>query len=1053
MTAMLGQHSTPWRRFAAQSRGASDRSLSASEVLFLEALRIAIQEEWREFAIGLIRQRLCCQLMALRVVYRAELKTSQARQFSELLKTSIAELRLGTKALRSTLNVSPNAGWGDELLATAEQMLEVFAQYLQPLPPLMAEEVDQYLCKAHRRFVLVGLNRSDRQDTSAAEAQHAAVGSEQRLHENALCGLSLSGGGIRSASFAIGVLQSLAGSGLLPAFNYVSSVSGGGYAASWLAAWAFRHKDGMHGVSEDLNAPAESPPLRWVRRFSSYLAPRLSFAVNSDGPALLAGYIINWVPVLLLLLCFLTWVLLLPHGIVQTARWIAQDGIDAQGRKLLLVGVSVLALLLFMGVVRRLTMFYRVPGDHARHPVGVPSLIVIGSLITSLLLSASMPVLLKIFERIQSIVLLESMDGMPAARYVAMWVVWMVLHIFAVLIGQALGTTVGQDAVDRFRLFFGARLQPAGPLRPQKTPRWRLLAAIVISSMIGAGGMVWAMEWTADASDMDWLITLGPLGVLLVFAGSEIANAALTRHSPRAVDSAWTARVGGWMLSGTLMWTVLCGIAVISGRLLTELHTVEVYFKLGAVGLYVSLLAWIYVGRRTVMLHLVLAISFLALLDYLVVYPLIQAVGPDLFSIWCTFVLAGLATYIVSLVTDVNTFSLHALYKEGLVRTFLGASRVDHRARAAEPSGIDPMAKPQFSIRRPDPITNIDDEDNPALYWLTSKKNRKLPVLLLNAAVNGRSRTDMDGRVPRAWPYTFSQYYCGSPAAGVGYSKTEKFFRSRGGRGLTLGTAMAVSGAAMSPTSGHHTHPLRAFVFGLLNARLGLWIGNPSFPNKVGEERPSLTGWTILAEVLGFRAWFSRWIHLSDGGHFENLGVFELVRRGCSRIVAVDASCDPGVEFQDLANVIRRARIDLGVNIVRDETWEIPSPTSNGRGRTKGALMRDQAWAWFTIDYGNGLPLGRLLYIKPMVRDEPGLPIEILQYWRTSPTFPHETTADQFFTEAQMEAYRSLGHKCGREAIGRATKITEHPDLNFDKGLSDFIMRVFKARLRAQHTP
>ena len=177
------------------------------------------------------------------------------------------------------------------------------------------------------------------------------------------------------------------------------------------------------------------------------------------------------------------------------------------------------------------------------------------------------------------------------------------------------------------------------------------------------------------------------------------------------------------------------------------------------------------------------------------------------------------------------------------------------------------------------------------------------------------------------------------------------------------------------------------------------------------------------------------------------------MRRGCSRIVAVDASCDPGVEFQDLANVIRRARIDLGVNIVRDETWEIPSPTSNGRGRTKGALMRDQAWAWFTIDYGNGLPLGRLIYIKPMVRDEPGLPIEILQYWRTSPTFPHETTADQFFTEAQMEAYRSLGHKCGREAIGRATKITEHPDLNFDKGLSDFIMRVFKARLRAQHTP
>lgn len=1053
MTTAPGPHSTSRRHFASQSRDASGRSLSASEVLFLEALRIAIQEDWGEFAVGLVRQRLCCQLIALRSVYRAELKTSQARQFSEILKTSIAALRTGTKELRTTLRPQMGHAWSDELLATAEQLLEVFAQYLQPLPPLMAEEVDQFLCKAHRRFVLLGVHRADRQDASAADSQHATVGREQRLHENAMCGLSLSGGGIRSASFAIGVLQSLAGSGLLPAFNYVSSVSGGGYAASWLAAWAYRHKDGMHGVSEDLNASSESAALRWVRRFSSYLAPRLSFAVNSDGPALLAGYIINWVPVLLLLLCFLTWVLMLPHGIVQTARWIAEQGNDAQYRKLLLVGFSVLALLLFMGVVRRLTMFYRVPGDHARHPVGVPSLIVIGSLVTSLLLSASMPVLLKIFEKIQSSVLLQTLDGSPSARYVAMWVVWMALHIFAVLIGQVLGTSFGQTAADTVRLFFGARLQPAGPLKPQSIPGWRLITAIVISSMVGAAGVVWAMERTADARDMDWLITLGPLGVLLVFAGSEIANAALTRQSFRAVDSAWTARVGGWMLSGTLMWTVLCGIAVISGRLMTQLDTVEIYFKLGALGLYLALLAWIYVGRRTVVFHLVLAVSFLTLLDYLVVYPLVQALGSDLLWIWVAFALAGGATYLISLVTDVNTFSLHALYKEGLVRTFLGASRVDHRARATEPAGTEAMARPQFSMRRPDPVTNIDDDDNPALYWLTSTKDRKLPVLLLNAAVNGRSRTDMDGRVPRAWPYTFSQYYSGSPAAGVGYSKTEKLFRNRGGRGLTLGTAMAVSGAAMSPTSGHSTHPLRAFVFGLLNARLGLWIGNPSFPNKVGEERPALTGWTILAEVLGFRAWFSRWIHLSDGGHFENLGIFELVRRGCSRIIAVDASCDPGVNFQDLANVIRRARIDLGVNIARDETWEIPSPASDGRGRTKGALMRDQASAWFTIDYGDGLPLGRLLYIKPMVRDEPNLPVEILQYWKSSPTFPHETTADQFFTEAQMEAYRSLGHKCGREAIGRATKITERPDLNFDKGLADLIMRVFKARLRAQHAP
>ena len=1052
MTPVPGSHTTNRRRFVSQSQDAADRSLSASEVLFLETLRISIQEEWAVYAVKLVRQRLCSQLTALRNVYRAEAR-SQSQQFSLTLERSLAELRKMTAELRKSLRTPPSVAWGEDLLVTAEQLLEVFAQYLQPLPPLMAEEVDQYLCRAHRRFVLLGIHRDNKKDPTAVElAQQPNIEPDQRLHENALCGLSLSGGGIRSASFAIGVLQALAKSGLLPAFNFVSSVSGGGYAASWLAAWAYRHKDGMHGVSEDLNAPSESAALRWVRRFSSYLAPRLSFAVNSDGPALLAGYIINWVPVLLLLLCFLTGVLMLPHGIVQTVRWIAEQGEGVHIRKHSLVVFSVITLLLFMGVVRRLTLFYRVPGDHTRDPIGLPQFVVIGSLANSVLLSASMPVLLEIFEKIQSTLLFSTMSDMQGARYAAMWVVWMSLHIGAVLIGLSLGTQLGQAMVDKTRILFGARLQPGGPLQLQNFSILRTASAMVISSMIGATGSVWAMQQSAKTSDLDWLITLGPLGVLVVFAGCEIANAALTRRSPRSVDRAWTARVGGWMLSGTLMWTVLCSIAVISGRLMNEFDSVELLIKLAAVGLYLALLAWIYVGRRTVLLHLVLAVSFLTLLDYTVVYPLVTALGCDLRWVWGAFILSWMATYAVSLITDVNTFSLHALYKEGLVRTFLGASRVDQRGRAAEPNGIDGLAKPQFSIRRPDPITNIDDEDNPALHWLTSKGNRKMPVLLLNAAVNGRSRTDMDGRVPRAWPYTFSQYYSGSPASGVGYSKTEKFFRNRGGRGLTLGTAMAVSGAAMSPTSGHSTHPLRAFVFGLLNARLGLWIGNPSF-NKVGEERPALTGWTILEEVLGFRAWFSKWIHLSDGGHFENLGVFELIRRGCSRIVAVDASCDPGVDFQDLANVIRRARIDLGINIVRDETWEIPSPTSNGRARNKGALLRDQAWAWFTIDYGDGLPKGRLLYIKPMVRDEPGLPVEILQYWKASPKFPHETTADQFFTEAQMEAYRSLGHKCGLEAFARATKITERPDLNFDKGLADLIMRVFKARLRAQSTP
>jgi len=240
-------------------------------------------------------------------------------------------------------------------------------------------------------------------------------------------------------------------------------------------------------------------------------------------------------------------------------------------------------------------------------------------------------------------------------------------------------------------------------------------------------------------------------------------------------------------------------------------------------------------------------------------------------------------------------------------------------------------------------------------------------------------------------------------------------------------------------------------LLGLLNARLGLWIGNPSAPQTVTHESPSLTGLAVLTEALGIRSRFGKWIHLSDGGHFENLGVYELLRRGCSRIVAIDGSCDPKSHMSDLANVIRRARIDLGV-IVRHslETDFLPPTELSGktdankasrfrRAAARGA--RSQRWQWFTIDYGEGLPLGRLLYIKPTLKEASRLPVEVSQYSKSSESFPHETTADQFFSEAQMEAYRSLGQTCGTDAMQATIRMQNIRSPEFDFGLLAAIRR------------
>src|SRR5437764_9585700 len=116
---------------------------------------------------------------------------------------------------------------------------------------------------------------SDERETRL-KALWAAV-HELKGKRSALC---ISGGGIRSATFGLGILQGLARCGLLEKFHYLSTVSGGGYIGSWLSAWIRNHPNGIRGVVEDLKRRPDSTlhpepqPVRHLREFSNYLAPR-----------------------------------------------------------------------------------------------------------------------------------------------------------------------------------------------------------------------------------------------------------------------------------------------------------------------------------------------------------------------------------------------------------------------------------------------------------------------------------------------------------------------------------------------------------------------------------------------------------------------------------------------------------------------------------------------------------------------------------------------------------------------------------------------------------
>ena len=161
-----------------------------------------------------------------------------------------------------------------------------------------------------------------------------------------------------------------------------------------------------------------------------------------------------------------------------------------------------------------------------------------------------------------------------------------------------------------------------------------------------------------------------------------------------------------------------------------------------------------------------------------------------------------------------------------------------------------------------------------------------------------------------------------------------------------------------------------------------------------------------MRELLGRSNDRSRNVYVSDGGHFENLGLYELVRRRCRVIVLCDASEDAHYQYDDLSNAIQRCRVDFGVNI-RFEPCAAP--------RRRGQSDDGHAWSHgrATIEYPDGLA-GVLIYLKPSLS---GIDDEISEdvrfYAGRHPDFPHETTADQWFDENQFESYRRLGFTIG----------------------------------------
>ena len=186
---------------------------------------------------------------------------------------------------------------------------------------------------------------------------------------------------------------------------------------------------------------------------------------------------------------------------------------------------------------------------------------------------------------------------------------------------------------------------------------------------------------------------------------------------------------------------------------------------------------------------------------------------------------------------------------------------------------------------------------------------------VVNIALNVVSTKRLAWQERKAESFTVTPRHCGS--AYLGFRPSDEYGERPGRGGITLGTAMAISGAAASPNMGYHSSPSVTLLLALFNVRLGWWLGNPG---ECGDKSYQTDGPKWAAKPLFFEAFGqttdeSRYVYLSDGGHFENLGLYEMVRRRCRFIVAIDAGCDPDFAFEDLGNAVRKIYIDLGIRI------------------------------------------------------------------------------------------------------------------------------------------
>lgn len=838
-----------------------------------------------------------------------------------------------------------------------------------------------------------------------------------------LVGLAFSGGGIRSATFNLGVIQALAERKLLRGFDYLSTVSGGGYIGGWLAALIHRRGNGSVASIEPLLACGgdELTALRFLRSYSNYLTPRGGL-LSADTLGAVATYLRNLYLNLSVLILGVAALLLLPRLLIVALPQLA--GLQLPG----------------LGTLLERSGFHYL---NVLHPIyfGLGGLsLVVAVLMTSLnLASTATPhwycqqgwiLRLIVLPTLLAATLFSYGFFLLSARPTAPPLEWMkttaLLYAMPWLYGRLLSLIFGQ--AERRELL-------RQPLRSSLVMLLSSLAAGALGGLLFYA-LVHGLRYLPADTAVWWAVGLGTPLILKIFSLVVVAHIGLMGRDFSNAMREWWSRLGGWILILGLTWMALFMVAIyalplllwgshwtygggaawlastVSGLLLGAGSATA---KPGSVW-WKEWLAksapWVFISGLLILLS--------ALLQYLLsevnlntlvadgsvqdyAYQCLAAMNQVSGWLLLGVALACLAAAaLLSWRVDINLFALYYFYRDRLVRCYLGASRQPGRA--------------------PQPFTGFDPADDLALADLVQR-----PYPIFNTAINLVKGSDLAWQQRKAAAFSFTPSHCGFSLATTasstakccsGYRASADYL---GPHGVFLGTAMAISGAAASPNMGYHSSPALCLLMTVFNLRLGHWSGNPCHADAWRAYGPKFSGRYLLSELFGLTDSETPFVYLSDGGHFENLGIYELVRRRCNYIVAIDAGQDEKFNFDDLGNAIRKCYTDFGVRIDIDvNALRLDAAT--------GCSLRHAVVG--SIHYPDA-PAGQLLYFKPTLA--PDTSSDILNYAAGNPGFPHQSTADQCFDESQFESYRKLGHEIAARVFDDAYREMHGSDYNMGR--------------------